>query len=161
MTENQQAMRSWKNVVTLVLVAYWLTLFISTHVPIDPNEVLPGSDKTLHFVGYGILGSLLMLAFLVRRKDSRFVALAIPAAMLWAGLWGVIALYAACDELTQPWVGRHCELLDWRADVIGSAIGLTIAWVIWSSIRSMGWPDRMRLPSNAETRKSTGGKPVD
>jgi VanZ family protein len=133
MVDQRRARDFWKNAVTVGLVAYWITLFVSTHVPIDPNEVLPGSDKTLHFVGYGILGSLLMLAFLVRRNDSRFTALAVPAAMLWVGLWGVIALYAACDELTQPWVGRHCDVLDWRADITGSAIGLTVAWVIWKA----------------------------
>jgi VanZ family protein len=55
---------------------------------------------------------------------------------LWLGVWGVIAVYGAVDELTQPWAGRFCDLNDWLADIGGGAIGLALAWVVWWSVRS-------------------------
>ena len=51
--------------LSIALVLYWLIVFLGTHVPIPPG-VIPwgdgdgGGDKVLHFVGYGILASLLM-----------------------------------------------------------------------------------------------------
>ncbi len=135
MTENRQAIGIWRNVVTLTLAAYWITLFISTHIPIDPEFGIPGNDKTLHFVGYGILGALLMLVLLARGNGSRPEAAVVWPVGLWLGLWGLIAVYGAFDELTQSLVGRHCDFKDWLADICGGAIGLTLAWVIWSCIR--------------------------
>ncbi len=42
-------------------------------------------------------------------------------AVLAAGL----AVFAAIDEVTQPWFGRSAEPLDWVYDLIGLAVGIT------------------------------------
>lgn len=102
-----------------VLIAYWLTLFTSTHAPIDPNLIVPGNDKTLHFLGYGGLGLLFGLVFGTSTLH-RFAFLRALA---------ILATYAVFDELTQLLVGRHCELYDWFADCVGIVIGLTAASV--------------------------------
>jgi VanZ family protein len=103
------------------LLVYWPLLFVSTHVPIDPDVTLPGNDKSLHFVGYGIL-ALLMGAVLITQKRT-FERRRFP----FAGAFFLLSLYAAFDELTQRLVGRHCDLQDWLADVAGIAIGLFVA----------------------------------
>jgi VanZ family protein len=102
---------NWRRgIVIAALVCYWVALFVSTHVPLEPQISVPGEDKTLHFVGYGVLALLFGIAF------PRSLRLALI----------VLALYAAFDELTQPLVGRHCDFHDWLADLGGIAIGLTL-----------------------------------
>ena len=102
--------------LTIALVLYWLVAFLGTHIPI-PAGVIPrgGGDKVLHFVGYGILASLLMG---LRASRGPFG---------WYGITMrgiVLALYAAFDEVTQLFVGRHADVMDWFADMIGSCCGL-------------------------------------
>lgn len=101
-----------------VLIAYWLTLFTSTHAPIDPKLIVPGKDKTLHIMGYSGLGVLFGLVFGTSTLH-RFAFLRALA---------ILAIYAVFDELTQLLVGRHCDLYDWFADCGGIVIGLTAAW---------------------------------
>lgn len=39
----------------------------------------------------------------------------------------IFGVYAALDELTQPLVARDAEVLDWCADMAGTAVGLLVA----------------------------------
>ena len=102
--------------------AYTLVLVFATHYP-RPEELLgpnPPSDKTLHFVAYGLLGL--------------FVAATLAAAGRWswarAGLLLVVlAVFAVLDEVTQPLFGRHAEPVDWIYDLIGIAAGIALAGI--------------------------------
>lgn len=96
--------------IRAALVVYWIGLFAATHVPTAPQVDVPGGDKTIHIVGYGILALLL--------------GVVVPRPFPVVRVLVLLAAYAAFDELTQPLVGRKCDLNDWLADVGGSALGL-------------------------------------
>ena len=104
------------------LVVYWLTLFVGTHTrPADLPVSVLDFDKALHAGAYFVLASLLLVAW--RRTGARF------------GLAGRLAIatvvlaYGVVDELTQPYFGRSCDLLDWVADALG--VGLAVALDQW------------------------------
>lgn len=103
------------------LIGYWLALFVSTHVPIEPQISVPGEDKTLHFVGYGVLAFLFGTTLVLQgRTLSKTILLTLL----------ILPTYAALDELTQSLVGRHCDFHDWLADLGGIAIGLCLAYFV-------------------------------
>lgn len=102
--------------------AYGVVLVFATHYP-KPEDLLgpnPPSDKTLHLVAYGLLG-LLVTASLVAADRWSLRA----AAAAFVGL----AAFAAVDEATQPFFGRHADALDWVYDCIGLAAGSAAAAV--------------------------------
>lgn len=99
---------------TLLLAAYWLACFIATHLPKVPSAVEAVSDKTWHFVAYSILSVLLAWA-LSRRYRGVFYHSGV--------VMGIIAVYGVIDEVLQIPVGRHCDLHDWMADMIGAICG--------------------------------------
>ncbi len=98
----------------LILGCYWLGLFGIMHTPKGPFPaplLFPHQDKVVHFFGYAILAGLTA------------AAAAWPTGGKWYGRWLLIfAAYAAFDELTQPLVGRHADVLDWAADIAGVAL---------------------------------------
>lgn len=104
----------------LLLVAYWLALAAATHVPRLPQVVgTSGIDKVCHFAGFFGLGFLASLTVAIWRPASR--------PLNWINLAGIgllLAIYGASDELTQPLVGRSCELADWLADLAGLTMGI-------------------------------------
>src|SRR5216110_1649243 len=102
-----------------VTLLYWLLLFISTHIPGGNLPTVPVSDKTEHLVGYGLLGSLLLLSIWSGR--TRFSNA--PLMVLGIGM-----MYGAIDEWLQalPFVHRDCDRLDWFADTTGLAIAVIL-----------------------------------
>jgi VanZ family protein len=111
--------------------AYTLGLVFATHYP-RPEELLgpnAPSDKTLHFIAYGLLG------------------LAAAATLAASGRWSpraatitlaALAGFAVIDELTQPMFKRQAEPLDWVCDVIGLAAGIAVV------AAARGWPRWLR-----------------
>ena len=104
--------------------AYSVFLVIATHHP-RPSDLfghrLPG-DKTLHVAAYTMLG--LLVAAVAAARGGWSIR---QAALIMAGL----AVFAACDEFTQPWFGRDGDPLDWVCDCLGIAAGvLAIAAVV-------------------------------
>ena len=100
-----------------LLVLYWLALFVGTHVPRGPHELLPKnvSDKLLHLTAYGGLAFLICLNWSLRRPLG------------WrqgAIVLALLAGFGALDEVTQIPVGRDCDLFDWTADVTGATAGV-------------------------------------
>ena len=93
-------------------------MFTGTHVPLGATSVIEASDKTLHFLGYMGLTTLLSLTLQTRYPWS--VSLAAKVAL-------VVGAYGIFDELTQLLVGRDCSIFDWFADVAGISTGLLIA----------------------------------
>jgi VanZ family protein len=99
----------WGPVVLQMALIFYLS---SLH---DPGP-LPGniSDKGGHFLGYALLGALMLRAVAGGRLRAVTWHLALAAVAL-------SALYAASDEAHQSFVaGRSPELLDWVADSMGA-----------------------------------------
>ncbi len=92
--------------------------------------MLPGGDKTAHFLAYAGLAVLVCLAMgLTVRGGVRSgglttlrVALGKSLAIAVAAMWA-IGLF---DELTQSLVGRYCSALDWLANCLGVLAGVCV-----------------------------------
>lgn len=123
---------SWPRFVrplAAVSAAYTLVLVFATHYP-RPEELLgpnPPSDKTLHFIAYGLLGLLVAATLAVSGRWSMRAAL---ATLAW------LAVFAAIDELTQPLFKRQAEPLDWVYDVLGLVAGIAVV------AAARAWPGR-------------------
>jgi VanZ family protein len=109
---------------TLATAGYVGVLLFATHYP-RPQEFLgsnPPSDKTLHFIAYGLLGLLAGTTLALAGRWSLRNALWLAAAL---------TLFAAFDEATQPlpWFRRAADPLDWVFDCLGIAIGLAVVAV--------------------------------
>ena len=104
-----------RRITRIALIVSWILLAALTHLP---PVTIPktGGDKYAHFGAYLVLGFLLSLAMGARgvTLKSTIVSIAIACA------------YGAADELTQPLVGRICDLRDWYADALGSITGALI-----------------------------------
>jgi VanZ family protein len=128
------------------LACYWLVIFASTHYPHTGHVRQGHMDKLYHFLAYSGLGFLLTLVYGRLRGYTWSVALAAV---------GAVAFYGALDELTQQWVGRDCELLDWLADLAGGVVGaglvLALAWITGrrapSAIAPREWNGKPRAGS--------------
>ena len=102
---------------------YWAGIFVMTHLPPPVvRQIVPNVwDKLAHFLIYfglaGLLGASLVVTYPRRRS--------IP---LWVLVIGFV--YAAVDELLQPFVRRDAELLDWVADAAGVWAGVLLLWVL-------------------------------
>jgi hypothetical protein len=110
--------RQKKTIVVSVL--YLITLFTFTHIPI-PQVVYQAnvSDKWLHFLAYMNLFFLLWFSINPDKKANW---------LKW-GTWLIFlgaVISGAADELTQPYTGRTCDILDFVADAEGIFAGLVI-----------------------------------
>ncbi len=101
----------------VVTVGYWVTAFTLTHIPRVPPVGARGGDKTAHVIAYALLGALVYLSLWSGGRVRGFAALV---------TLGVALAYGALDELTQPLVGRSCELGDWVADAAGAALAVGV-----------------------------------
>lgn len=99
-------------------------IFVLTHLPGQALQGVRGNDKVAHFSVFLLLALLYWLVRYGRKKPSlRNVGL------YW--MIGLIAVYAALDELTQEFVrGRSGEILDWCADMGGMAAGVVLLYVL-------------------------------
>ena len=107
---------------------------MATHVPQPHLPHLVASDKVLHFVGFLLLSSLLLLtlsAFGAAR--TRRMVMVIFTVMV----------YAALDEITQPLARRHASVGDWAADVAGALVGIVI---IEAALHFLGRSDASSAP---------------
>jgi VanZ family protein len=102
-------------------------LFVAQMWPDVPE--LPGgiTDKDEHFFFYGILAVLVVRA-LARGQWRRITVVSALAAIAYSSLYGVFLEF--CQRLSPP---RSYDVLDMKADAIGSAIGVGLAWA-WGII---------------------------
>jgi VanZ family protein len=105
------------------LVGYWVVLVVVTHIPTVPQP-LASSDKYQHFVAYGGLALLIAWAWSLRAPFGWKQALLVLA---------LVGLQGAFDEVTQPLFGRHADVTDWRADMIGAVVAV----VVFSAVRAL------------------------
>jgi VanZ family protein len=89
------------------------------------------SDKVLHAMEYAVFGALCYRALRGSGNDV-WRQQAIPVAILLASLYG------ASDEVHQAFVPfRDSNWLDWVADTVGAAIGVTVMHRVFS-LRPVG-----------------------
>jgi hypothetical protein len=109
-----------QKIIIISLACYWPALFVLAHIPIPQLVREAGvSDKSFHFLAYLILVFFLWFAISSDKKVS------------WrkAGVWWillVVVLYGTFDEITQSYVGRSCDMLDFYANLAGSLTGLIL-----------------------------------
>jgi VanZ family protein len=123
--------------LAVLLIAYWLAMFVATHVPRVPQQLslMPGGDKSQHLIAYA------GLAFLIGIRQSVGDSLGRKRAMF---VFGIVALYGVIDELTQIPVGRTADVNDWLADVTGAGAGLGLLTAL-----------RATLSRRAESRRGS------
>lgn len=106
---------------TLPLAAA-LALTWGSHQPSYPLglELPEGLDKVVHAFNYAVLALLTDRALRLERPD-------LPLYRRHLVLFGALALFGALDEWHQSFIPtRDASALDWLADCIGAALGLTI-----------------------------------
>ena len=116
------------NILFATIRTYWIaiTLFILAVItvlslyPLQSLPVVPGSDKTHHFIAY----SALMFPVALRRPKY-WIFIGISFVFLGGGI-----------ELVQPYVNRYGEWLDIAANTAGIFFGLLAAQAI-----NWFWPD--------------------
>ena len=104
-------MRAVRVILWVVCAAYWVALFTLTHLPRVPAVGQRVQDKVAHLLAYGVLAGVLYLAMWASNSSWQWTARFVITVTL---------LYGAMDEVTQPLVGRSCELYDWFADAAGA-----------------------------------------
>ncbi len=110
MTPLVRRLSLWGPVIAQMAAIFFLS---SLH---DPAPLMPDglTDKGGHFIGYALLGALVLRALAGGRLRAITWRLALAALAL-------SALYAASDEVHQMFVaGRSPDVLDWAADSAGA-----------------------------------------
>jgi VanZ family protein len=127
-----------KLVMFVVCAAYWVGIFLLTHLPQTPDlgrlqqylARIENPDKAAHMAAYTVLGVLMCAAGAARAR---------PTWRLYAVVLATVALYACFDELTQRLVpNRMADFRDWIADMLGAGIGVTSFSVAWEVVKSLG-----------------------
>lgn len=97
--------------------AFWLLMLVLTHLPEIPKEYDPElGDKSEHLIGYMLLSVGLGLSLSACQGPLGWRRLAMVI--------GIVAVYGAFDETTQPLFGRNCDWYDWLADLQGCFLGV-------------------------------------
>jgi VanZ family protein len=108
--------REWEHWYRRAAPAYWIFLFLCTHLPNLELEGPVRSDKTVHVIAFGIL------AFVYWRLVESFSRPVSATFVVYAGI--VLVLYASADEYTQQFVNRGTDVGDWVANLAGITIVL-------------------------------------
>lgn len=100
--------------------AYWVIIFVLTHLPPSNLPRVRVPDKAAHLVSYGLLSAGLFVSLsLTGLRASRAAIIVLLIAMG----------YGAFDEWSQRFVRRSAELDDWLADVGGALIAVGLMWM--------------------------------
>jgi VanZ family protein len=108
-------------------IAQMVVIFIASSIPNLGD--LPGgvSDKTGHFVGYALLGTLVVRALARARWAGLTTGVAIVA-LVGSSVYGIT------DEFHQAFVpGRTPDVNDWAADTFGAAAAI----VVWRLVAAV------------------------
>ncbi len=127
--------RTGRRILLAISVAIWIMAFVATHIPGSAFPRPLPSDKLLHFVGYLVLGGLLLAT--AAAYDTRPARRAILVAC-------ALVLYASVDEFTQTFVNRNAALTDWIADVAGAITAVIVLEIIFALIARRRWKAMMK-----------------
>lgn len=105
----------------VALLLYWVTLFILTHINVNPEMLrkIQASDKKLHFLVF------LVLAFLFFNCFGSAARIDWKRKINWL-FSAILIIYAALDEYLQGFVGRNVSFADFIANLAGIIVGLLI-----------------------------------
>lgn len=104
------------------VIVWTLTIFVASAMPgaTYPQPSVPGIDKLVHAVLFGLLAALLARALRSRTRVSAPLGLAFVLTIV----------YGASDEAHQLFVAdRSADVWDLVADAVGAASGVAIARV--------------------------------
>jgi len=105
-------------------------IFVYSSIPDLTSTPFNVSDHTGHFLGYGLLGALILRA-LSRAEWSRVTAASAAAA------WLLSSAYGATDEWHQGFVpGRTPTIDDWVADTLGAGVAVAVVWAAATARRA-------------------------
>jgi VanZ family protein len=114
---------------TLAIV-YFIVLFVGTHLPAERLEAIAtASDKWLHFGGYATLTVLVLAGW--------ELTIGVLQPKHYFAVWLAGVFYGAFDEVSQTPVGRHCDMNDWMADVLGVVTGLLVFRLLRASLHKV------------------------
>jgi hypothetical protein len=139
---------------TAILIFYWLGIFIATHIPVPAwTRQMGVSDKTMHFVAYMVLASLLWFSTSFEKKAD------------WKKLrpWllsTILLLYSLLDELSQHFMKRSTDPRDFAANALGLAVAMATvtflpafhAAMILVTVCPLFWPALVKsqfIPQNS------------
>lgn len=99
------------------------TILVASGRPaVETPFVIPHGDKFLHFLAFGLLGTLVLRSAPVWTM---------PLGRRWVAIAAVSA-FGIADEFRQSFTpGRFVEVLDWLADTLGAAVAVSLY---------LGWP---------------------
>ena len=118
MTDAPPPLHRHRRMLAILLSVLWVGAFAATHIPkAQMPEDIHVSDKTLHAIGYFVLGAMLLLVCASRGRP-RWTRVLVTLALL--------AAYGAVDEITRPVVNRTAAFGDWLADIGGAAAATLI-----------------------------------
>ena len=119
-----------------MLTAFYAAFhFVMTHLPPGKLPSPHVSDKTLHFLSYGMISGCLYTSLWLGGMSIKRAALMV---MFLTASFGVF------DEILQKPVGRTPELMDWVADVSAALVAVTCFTLV-----RLIWPHRARKPESA------------
>ena len=109
-----------------VVVCYGLISFVSSLPSSSFHFSLGRFDKAVHFLEFGLFGSLTARALFWERLYHHVRKNG------WIIGGGIISVLAMIDEVHQMFVpGRTSEVMDWLADVGGAAFGMIVCRAIY------------------------------
>jgi TRAP-type uncharacterized transport system fused permease subunit len=128
---------------TVALAAYWLAIFIATHLPARSLPKL-SSDKLYHMLAFGGLAFLLAWCLPITRRGMAMHLLLVSA---------IVLAYACLDEWSQQFAaGRSSDWKDVVADGVGSAVGLLCFLVARTVVLRLPalerWMKRLKIAPN-------------
>jgi VanZ family protein len=83
-------------------------------------------DKLVHFLAFGLLGTVILRALRIERAWLRALVVA-----------AIASLFGASDEIHQAFTpGRSCDVLDWVADTLGATTAAA-AYLWWPAYRRL------------------------
>lgn len=105
-------------------IAQMAAIFVASSIPNLTELPLDMPDYVGHFIGYFLLGALLVRAL----AGARWANLTTRVAAI---SWAASAFYGATDEGHQAFVpGRSPSMRDWLTDALGAAVAIGLAWII-------------------------------
>ena len=105
-------------IFSLPAIIIAVTIFILSNGPQPglPNLGIVWEDKLLHLTSYFIFGLALILFMIANFQSMSVRKIALITIIIGA-------FYGLSDEIHQNYIpGRHCDLFDWIADLIGVII---------------------------------------